>query len=603
MSTLKEDLNKSMVGDHIVLLYEEETSIIEEVSSFIVSRLNSGEKCMYISGGNDIDALICFLKKIIDLDNYMERGQLFFLSNEDAYAKDGEFDPDKMIEFVKNESIIAVNEGFTGLAVTGEISWVLNYSDGKDRIIEYEWKLNDRIFNSYPVVALCRYNISKFSVQMIRSIIEVHPFIIWKNNIHENPYYINPDGFKNNKIDEYEVKSWLQNMNQFTKITGKFKKDLKDRDEKILSINKKLKNKNIELDNLAKILESVIETTSKINNIEGSDKFLDELLQNTVNLIEEADYGKILIFEEEEVVFKAAVGHDLEKLNKSEIKKEYLMKSKKKYFKNYSVLDKEKTPKTIYDNFMNSIKPIKESLITYLKINNENVGIISIEIAKKSNKIFSNNSERILNSIERLASSNLAIKRYNELQINYTENTILSFTKMLENHDKYTSGHNKSVADLSKKMAELLGLNRKEIGDIYWSGLVHDIGKILVPEEILNKPGRLIKKEYEHIKKHTLWGYEALSVSKEFSNIANYVLHHHERWDGKGYPTGKEKEDIPLGARILSLVDTWDTMLSDRSYRMALSEEKAIKELLDNKGSQFDPELVDIFINKVIKKD
>ena len=603
MSTLKKDLKKSMVGDHIVLLYEEENSILDEISSFIISRLKSGEKCMYISGDTDTETLIWYLKKSIDLDNYLEKEQIFFLNKEDAYAKDKEFDPDKMVEFLKNESIKAVQEGFTGLAITGEISWVLSYRDGKERIIEYEWKLNDRIFDSYPVVALCRYNISKFSIGMIRSIIEVHPYIIWKNNIHENPYYINPGGFRNNQIEEYEVKSWLHNINQFTKVTGKFERDLKARDDKIININNRLKKKNKELDNLANRLESVIETTSNLTNIENSNKFLQGLLINTVNLIEEADYGKVLIIEKDKVIFKAAVGHDIKELNRTCIKKEYLMESNQKFINNYSVIDKKKTPKNIYENFIKLIKPIKESLIIYLKVNNENVGIIAIDVAKDSNKKFSKNSKRILNSVEKLASSNLAMKRYNELQLKYVQDTVLSLTKMLENHDKYTTGHNRSVAELAKKMAKLVGLKNKEVEDIYWAGLVHDIGKILVPETILNKPGKLTEEEFNQIKKHTTWGYEALSVSKEFSSIATYVLFHHERWDGRGYPSGKKKEEIPLGARILTIVDSWDTMLSNRPYRKALSKEKAIQELTDNLGEQFDPTLVDIFMNKVINKD
>ncbi|MTI67762.1 MAG: HD-GYP domain-containing protein [Firmicutes bacterium] len=176
---------------------------------------------------------------------------------------------------------------------------------------------------------------------------------------------------------------------------------------------------------------------------------------------------------------------------------------------------------------------------------------------------------------------------------------IMAMTKMLEIHDTYTNNHSKSVAEIAAKIAEQMDISKERIKEIYWAGIVHDIGKTIIPSEIINKNGKLTDEEFEIIKKHPIWGYEALKNSEELKDIANYVRYHHERWDGKGYPDGLKGEDIPLIAQILTVADTWNAMTSNRSYRKALPKEVAKEEILKNKGSQFSPNVVDAFIEQL----
>jgi PAS domain S-box-containing protein len=132
--------------------------------------------------------------------------------------------------------------------------------------------------------------------------------------------------------------------------------------------------------------------------------------------------------------------------------------------------------------------------------------------------------------------------------------------------------------------------------------MVHDIGKLLIPLSILNKSSSLNQKEASLIQKHPYWGYKALSNSKTLRHISKYILCHHERWDGKGYPEGIAKDEIPLLAQILTVADAWDAMLSKRAYRNSLSFEQALNEIKKNKGTQFSPRVVDAFI-KIIEND
>lgn len=193
-------------------------------------------------------------------------------------------------------------------------------------------------------------------------------------------------------------------------------------------------------------------------------------------------------------------------------------------------------------------------------------------------------------------------KRTNSTQTkNLKEQLIISLTKFLEIHDTYTNGHSQNVANLSVMIGRAMQLSKQQLEDIYWAGLVHDIGKILVPLSILNKEGPLTDEEYDEVKIHPLWGYIALQAADDLKNIAIYIKHHHERWDGTGYPDRISGDEIPLISQILAISDAWDAMTSKRSYRNAMSISIAIEEIKKNRGTQFSPEITDVFIGMLQK--
>ncbi|MBU1145363.1 MAG: PAS domain S-box protein [Firmicutes bacterium] len=156
--------------------------------------------------------------------------------------------------------------------------------------------------------------------------------------------------------------------------------------------------------------------------------------------------------------------------------------------------------------------------------------------------------------------------------------------------------HSQRVSEISVKIATLLGFDESSIKDLKIAGLMHDIGKIGIDEAILNKPDKLSQEEWESIKKHPETGYRILSSSNEFSEIANYILEHHERWDGKGYPKGLQSNQIVLPARIIAIADAFDAMTTVRTYRPLMTNEEAINEIKRCSGTQFDPEIAKIFV-------
>ncbi|MEL7656359.1 MAG: HD-GYP domain-containing protein [Bacillota bacterium] len=160
--------------------------------------------------------------------------------------------------------------------------------------------------------------------------------------------------------------------------------------------------------------------------------------------------------------------------------------------------------------------------------------------------------------------------------------------------------HSNRVSELCKYLGMAMELTYDDIYMLEISGLFHDIGKIAIQEQTLNKPGPLSEDEWDEIMQHPEIGYKILCTSIEMSEIAKYVLYHHERYDGLGYPKGLKGEEIPLLSRIISVVDSYDAMTNQRVYRETLNKDMAVMELLRNKGKQFDPDIVDIFIEKVL---
>jgi diguanylate cyclase (GGDEF)-like protein/PAS domain S-box-containing protein len=179
--------------------------------------------------------------------------------------------------------------------------------------------------------------------------------------------------------------------------------------------------------------------------------------------------------------------------------------------------------------------------------------------------------------------------------------TIMTLFETLNEKYEEEKLHSDRVSKYCKQMGEKLNLTIDQIKELEFAGLMHDIGKITIPDKILDKPCSLTDEEWVIMKKHTINGYNILRSADKYSKLAEYALTHHERWDGKGYPNGLRGEEIPLFSRIISIADTFEAMTADRPYRKALDSKVAIAELHRCAGSQFDAKLVEIFVKEIVE--
>ncbi len=222
--------------------------------------------------------------------------------------------------------------------------------------------------------------------------------------------------------------------------------------------------------------------------------------------------------------------------------------------------------------------------------------------------IFSETEIRILialaetasNAIHRAMLFEQTLQHADELALAY-DNTLAGWARALELRDEITEGHTRRVTELTLKLVRALGIAEHEIEHIRRGALLHDIGKMGIPDSILHKPGPFTAQERTIMQQHTQYAYDMLSSISFLQPAIDIPFCHHEHWDGKGYPRGLKGEEIPLAARIFSIIDVWDALTSDRPYRQAWSKEKTREYILERSGKQFDPQIVEAFFSLEIE--
>ena len=196
-----------------------------------------------------------------------------------------------------------------------------------------------------------------------------------------------------------------------------------------------------------------------------------------------------------------------------------------------------------------------------------------------------------------LASDSLRVKQVEQQVTDLRSSVICAFTQLLDLKDLNTGVHSTRLAEWGMRVGQELGLEESELQNLEVAALLHDIGKVGIPDAILRKPGRLDADEYTLMKKHPEYGWAVLRMLPGFERAALDILHHHENFDGKGYPAELKELEIPVVSRIVSVIDAFDAMVSSRPYRVGLPHEEAIRRLIESSGTQFDPVVVQCFIS------
>ncbi len=370
----------------------------------------------------------------------------------------------------------------------------------------------------------------------------------------------------------------------------KTKEELKLANSEVKSAYKELGKLNVRFQNMTELLAKM-----GISNV-SEEEFLKEVLNSALQVVPVAKYGSVSIFNGEKWRFVAAVGHDMNKLKELTLKKAYALTSGNRLIDYIVERDEKIISAEKLSDFLSYTLPVKQTVVAPFDLSGKVEGFLALDIPKNSEESFSPEDAKAVESFAKIASAFYILRKYSRAQEEMKEKITLVLVKALEKYDPYTQGHSQRVARCSAVLARKIGLNEEKARKIYQEAILHDIGKLFVPLSILNKEGKLTHEEFEEIKKHPVIGAELVKEGAELSEMALVIKHHHEWWNGKGYPSGLVGEEIPLDSRIMSICDAYDAMTSDRSYRKAKSEREALREIEKNSGKQFDPKLVKVFL-------
>lgn len=241
---------------------------------------------------------------------------------------------------------------------------------------------------------------------------------------------------------------------------------------------------------------------------------------------------------------------------------------------------------------------VDDELAVPLRAGGEFMGVLSL--TNRAPRRFTPAEERFLGGVSSHLSHAVANLRNQKRLRDAFLGTITTLANMVEGKDDYTGGHCQRLAEMALAVGIRLGFDEQRLDTLTYAAILHDIGKVAIPDAILNKPGKLTPEEYKTLQQHPVIGRQLLEKIDLLRPAAPMVEQHHERWDGRGYPRGLREEEILLESRIIATVDAFDAMTTTRPYRRALPRAEAISRLREGAGMQFDPEVVDVFLNYVV---
>ncbi|MDM8534535.1 HD-GYP domain-containing protein, partial [Clostridiaceae bacterium HSG29] len=381
-------------------------------------------------------------------------------------------------------------------------------------------------------------------------------------------------------------------MNENEEITAVYQQ-LEAYSQTIDQLNLEL---NISLDKHQILIDSISDI--HIYKDYDEDEYLIKVYEIAKKIISGYDYGMVFKYIDNCVYQLKTDGYNIQRQREIRLEKNIVEKC---YPKTGHYFTKDSTIKRfISEERLNKFKkysPLsKEVIYLSIKYEDNHIGGLFLEIDKNSKLKFNKNDIKIVNTFQLLVESyyeNLenAIDEENRLV-----DIVKAMTNILEYHDKYTKFHSLNVANIAKQIGKAMKLSNKDINELYLSGLLHDLGKTFISKEILNKKEKLTNEEFDIIKNHPMDGFNVLNSIKNLDKIKHSVKHHHERWDGLGYPSGLKCEEILLETQILSVADAYDAMTTNRPYRKAFSKERAIEEIRNNSGKQFSPIVCEVFL-------
>lgn len=349
--------------------------------------------------------------------------------------------------------------------------------------------------------------------------------------------------------------------------------------------------------NAGLMLQRLSETTASLLNLEEITRLILDEVTSTLYIQHAAIYVKRNPVGE----FHLLAGHNLTPMAPRELREDHPVLV---WLSRYSqVLTKHEMSnqpafRALWDDEQVALEALAMNLYIPLKAKKELVGMLSVG-PKKSTQPYTPEDQLTLITLgNQMAVAIENARLYEELESTFVE-TVIALANAIDLRDTYTSDHSEQIAVMAADTAKAMGLPEEDIEAVYWGGLLHDIGKIGIPDAILQKPAKLNKDEWAVIRTHPKIGADLVAKVNKLEHISPIIEYSHERFNGSGYPHGAKRDEIPIGARIVGVVDSYSAMIDQRVYKAPLSHEEAIEELKRNSGILYDPDVLKAFF-KVI---
>lgn len=345
------------------------------------------------------------------------------------------------------------------------------------------------------------------------------------------------------------------------------------------------------------------------SDINTKTEFIEKSFNTVFSLIDEAEKGSYYELQGDFFVPMLSVGYDMDTLKrlKFNVKDAFIdfESTDDQLIDSYEVHIRKRDDAAFSEDVITTFKALGtyenfRSLYAPVKLGNKKVGLICLE--NFSDQTFSKNSKLLLRLFAQQYSNIYTLRHYKEMSEQKLQSVVKVLIRSIELKDSYTMGHANRVQDISVKLATALSLDDARVATLSTAALLHDVGKIGVSTEILNKPGRLTEAEYDHVKKHPENAKRILDEIEGFDDISYFAYCHHEHFDGSGYPRGLKHDEVPIESQIIQIADAYDAMTSDRSYRSKFTDAEAMAIIISERGRQFNPVLVDV-LNHITRQN
>lgn len=565
--------------DHLSLIYDNQEELIRVIIPFIKAGLDIGEKCCLLLNESLNKKFISSLQtNHSNMTSFLELGQLEMVMVGDAFPTEESFDPEVFSSFLESLYNDSIKQGYSSIRIVIDMSWALDENLPLTQLLDYESAVN-QFYLHHQACGICLYSRDRFEPEIIINVLKTHRFIIYKQELLTNPFYTPPGKFDLTSQAERDATSMLNGLRELNSYEN----------ELLFTIRN---------------LKFTVEINNAISGTMDMEKVMNEVINNLAVYMSAAAVAVMKYDPDRENLSYYVARGFLEKYDLDQIKvpvenifESLPDRSHEFFFIKFSeglTNQPDHIEQFQDENFSSYIAHL-------LTVDDELFGVLEVYLKdsqldiEKWQPFIKASVNQLVNAIDNTQAYQALQRKVFELTEAY-DMTLTRFAEALEKRDNRISRNTQRIADMTEKLAREMGASEEDLVHIRRGVLIESIGKMTLPERILNKTGPLDDNEWGMIQHHPQMLFNLLEDIKVLRPALEIPYCHHEHWDGSGYPRGLAGEEIPLSARQFAVVNVFDALLTNRPYRQSWQEMDALAYIRSLSGVHFDPNVVDAFL-------